>query len=71
MKQETQGVMHFLKTERMLEDSPVDLTALQASYAETVLELQKTRDLLLLQHRLNADLQVCRPPVIYSIKAIA
>lgn len=58
MKQETQAVMRFLKSERRLEDSSEDLTALQASYAETVLELQKTRDLLLLQHRLNADLQV-------------
>ncbi|XP_056594692.1 protein fantom [Triplophysa dalaica] len=57
MKQETQALMHFLKSERRLEDSSDDLTALQASYAETVLELQKTRDLLLLQHRLNADLQ--------------
>ncbi|XP_051738640.1 protein fantom [Ctenopharyngodon idella] len=57
MQQETQGVMSFLKTDGKLEDTSRDLTAVQASYAETVLELQKTRDLLLLQHRLNADLQ--------------
>ncbi|CAM4721402.1 unnamed protein product [Leuciscus chuanchicus] len=57
MQQETQGVMCFLKTDGKLEDTSRDLTAVQASYAETVLELQKTRDLLLLQHRLNADLQ--------------
>ncbi|XP_073669286.1 protein fantom-like [Paramisgurnus dabryanus] len=57
MQKDTQGVMHFLKTDRRLEDSSEDLTAIQASYAETVLELQKTRDLLLLQHRLNVDLQ--------------
>lgn len=50
--------MCFLKTDGMLEDTSRDLTAVQASYAETVLELQKTRDLLLMQHRLNADLQV-------------
>lgn len=58
MQQETQGVMCFLKTDGKFEDTSRDLTAVQASYAETVLELQKTRDLLLLQHRLNADLQV-------------
>ncbi|XP_056105817.1 protein fantom [Rhinichthys klamathensis goyatoka] len=57
MQQETQGVMCFLKTDGKLEDTSRDLNAIQASYAETVLELQKTRDLLLLQHRLNADLQ--------------
>ncbi|XP_017209433.1 protein fantom isoform X2 [Danio rerio] len=57
MQQETQGVMRFLKTDVKFEDTSRDLTAVQASYAETVLELQKTRDLLLLQHRLNADLQ--------------
>lgn len=50
--------MSFLKTDGKLEDTSMDLTAVQASYAETVLELQKTRDLLLMQHRLNADLQV-------------
>ncbi|KAA0704990.1 X-linked retinitis pigmentosa GTPase regulator-interacting protein 1 [Triplophysa tibetana] len=66
MKQETQAVMHFLKSERRFEDSSEDLTALQASYAETVLELQKTRDLLLLQHRLNADLQKEMKTVIES-----
>ncbi|KAL1248920.1 hypothetical protein QQF64_022238 [Cirrhinus molitorella] len=57
MQRETQGMMCFLKTDEKLEDTSRDLTAVQASYAETVLELQKTRDLLLLQHRLNADLQ--------------
>ncbi|KAI2649189.1 Protein fantom [Labeo rohita] len=57
MQRETQGMMCFLKTDEKLEDTSRDLTAVQASYAETALELQKTRDLLLLQHRLNADLQ--------------
>lgn len=51
-------MMCFLKTDEKIEETSRDLTAVQASYAETVLELQKTRDLLLLQHRLNADLQV-------------
>lgn len=51
-------MMCFLKTDEKIEEASKDLTAVQASYAETVLELQKTRDLLLLQHRLNADLQV-------------
>ncbi|KTF92404.1 hypothetical protein cypCar_00019604 [Cyprinus carpio] len=57
MQRETQGMMCFLKTDEKIEETSKDLTAVQASYAETVLELQKTRDLLLLQHRLNADLQ--------------
>lgn len=58
MQRETQGMMCFLKTDEKIEETSRALTAVQASYAETVLELQKTRDLLLLQHRLNADLQV-------------
>ncbi len=58
MQRETQGMMCFLKTDETIEETSRALTAVQASYAETVLELQKTRDLLLLQHRLNADLQV-------------
>ncbi|XP_043081818.1 protein fantom [Puntigrus tetrazona] len=57
MQRETQSMMCFLKTDEKIEETSRDLTAVQASYAETVLELQKTRDLLLLQHRLNADLQ--------------
>ncbi len=58
MQQETQGMMSFLKTDEKIVETSRDLTAVQASYAETVLELQKTRDLLLLQRRLNTDLQV-------------
>ncbi|XP_053343373.1 X-linked retinitis pigmentosa GTPase regulator-interacting protein 1 [Clarias gariepinus] len=38
-------------------DSSQELAALQASHAETILELQKTRELLVMQHRLNSDLQ--------------
>ncbi|XP_052451786.1 protein fantom [Carassius gibelio] len=57
IQRETQGMMCFLKTDEKIEEASKDLTAVQASCAETVLELQKTRDLLLLQHRLNADLQ--------------
>ncbi|KAB5533057.1 hypothetical protein PHYPO_G00127260 [Pangasianodon hypophthalmus] len=34
-----------------------ELSTLQVSYAETILELQKTRELLVMQHRLNSDLQ--------------
>ncbi|XP_051971079.1 protein fantom [Xyrauchen texanus] len=57
MQRDTQGVMSTFNTDGKLEDTSRDLTAVQASYAETVLELQKTRELLLLQHRLNADIQ--------------
>ncbi|KAI4899005.1 hypothetical protein NFI96_024078 [Prochilodus magdalenae] len=56
LQQESCQGLRFLGADKML-DSSQELAALQASHAETVLELQKTRDLLLMQHRLNNDLQ--------------
>lgn len=50
--------MRFLKTDGKMEDSSHELVNIQASYAETVLELQKTRNLLMVEHRITKDLQV-------------
>ncbi|XP_072514782.1 protein fantom [Salminus brasiliensis] len=57
LKQESHEGLRFLVTDEKVVDSSQDLAALQASHAETVVELQKTRDLLLMQHRLCSDLQ--------------
>ncbi|XP_046689862.1 X-linked retinitis pigmentosa GTPase regulator-interacting protein 1 isoform X5 [Silurus meridionalis] len=46
-----------LESNEKVKDPSQELAALQASHAETILELQKTRELLALQHRLNIDLQ--------------
>lgn len=56
MQQESREGLQFLLTE--VEDSPHEPVNIQALKAETVLELQKTRNLLLLEHRISKDLQV-------------
>uniref|UniRef100_A0A8C9ZYW5 Uncharacterized protein n=1 Tax=Sander lucioperca TaxID=283035 RepID=A0A8C9ZYW5_SANLU len=56
-KQESRTKLHFLWANEKVEDSPHVLANIQASHAETVLELQKTRNLLLLEHRISKDLQ--------------
>lgn len=58
MQQENRAGLPFLWTDGKVEDSPRDVVTMQASHAETVLELQKTRHLLLLEHRISKDLQV-------------
>lgn len=58
MRQESQAGLSFLCPEEKTEDSPWDLATIRASHAETVLELQKSRQLLLLEHRISRDLQV-------------
>ncbi|XP_061620244.1 protein fantom isoform X3 [Phyllopteryx taeniolatus] len=55
MQQESREGLRFLEPEGTRED--LQLTNIQASHAETVLELQKTRSLLLLEHRISKDLQ--------------
>lgn len=60
MQQESRVGLHFLWADGKVEDSPRELVNIQASHAETVLELQKTRKLLLLEHRISKDLQVHR-----------
>ncbi|TNM93539.1 hypothetical protein fugu_001715 [Takifugu bimaculatus] len=57
MQQESQAGLSFLCTEGNTEDSLWDLATIRASHAETVLELQKTRQLLLLEHHISQDLQ--------------
>lgn len=57
MQQESQAGLSFLCTDGNTEDSPWDLATIRASHAETVLELQKTRRLLLLEHHISQDLQ--------------
>uniref|UniRef100_A0A3B4D727 RPGR interacting protein 1 n=1 Tax=Pygocentrus nattereri TaxID=42514 RepID=A0A3B4D727_PYGNA len=57
LQQESREGLRFLGADEKVEDCSRELAALQVSQAETVLELQKTRDLLLMQHRLSNDLQ--------------
>lgn len=58
MQQESRAELLFLQADGKMEDSPRELVNIQASHAEAVLELQKTRNLLLLEHRISTDLQV-------------
>lgn len=58
MQRDSQAGLSFLSTDEKMQDSAWDLATIRASHAETVLELQKTRQLLLLEHRISRDLQV-------------
>ncbi|XP_057692867.1 protein fantom [Corythoichthys intestinalis] len=55
MQQENREGLRFLGPDG--ENGHPELTKIQASHAETVLELQKTRRLLLLEHHISKDLQ--------------
>ncbi|KAI3376547.1 hypothetical protein L3Q82_017002 [Scortum barcoo] len=57
MQQESREGLSFLWADGKMEDLPRELVNIQALHAETVLELQKTRNLLLLEHRISKDLQ--------------
>ncbi|XP_051800041.1 protein fantom [Acanthochromis polyacanthus] len=57
MQQESREGLHFLLADGNIEDPSRELVNIQASHAETVLELQKTRNLLILEHRITKDLQ--------------
>ncbi|KAM8899826.1 protein fantom isoform 2-T3 [Spinachia spinachia] len=57
IQQENRAALGFLWADGKLEDLPRELVNNQASHAETVLDLQKTRNLLLLEHRISKDLQ--------------
>ncbi|XP_068611969.1 LOW QUALITY PROTEIN: protein fantom [Brachionichthys hirsutus] len=57
MQQESRAALSFLSAGERVEDSPRELANVQASHAETVLELQKTRTLLVTEHRISQDLQ--------------
>ncbi|XP_014867573.1 PREDICTED: protein fantom-like isoform X1 [Poecilia mexicana] len=57
MQQESREALGFLVPDGGVDDSSRELVNIQASHAETVLELQKTRNLLLLEHKITKDLQ--------------
>ncbi|KAM9836568.1 protein fantom [Aulostomus maculatus] len=59
LQQESSEGLSFLRADgKVTADSTNhELTNIQASHAETVLELQKTRNLLLLEHHISKDLQ--------------
>uniref|UniRef100_UPI003AAC66BA protein fantom n=1 Tax=Centroberyx gerrardi TaxID=166262 RepID=UPI003AAC66BA len=57
LQQESREGLRFLGADGKVEDSSRELADIQALHAETVLELQKTRNLLLLEHRISKDLQ--------------
>ncbi|KAM4714727.1 protein fantom isoform 2-T3 [Anableps anableps] len=57
MQQESKEGLGFLADDGGLDDLSRELVNIQASHAETVLELQKTRNLLLLEHKITKDLQ--------------
>ncbi|XP_035282047.1 protein fantom [Anguilla anguilla] len=57
LQREGEDKLQFLQPDGKVEDCSRELTSLQASHAETVLELHKCRDMLLLQHRINTELQ--------------
>lgn len=58
MQQESREGLRIVLGDGKVEDLPRELVNIQALHAETVLELQKTRNLLLLEHRISKDLQV-------------
>ncbi|XP_054457821.1 protein fantom [Anoplopoma fimbria] len=57
MQQESRVGLGFLWADGKVEDLPRELVNIQASHAETILELQKTRNLLLVEHHISKDLQ--------------
>ncbi|KAK1806741.1 hypothetical protein P4O66_005233, partial [Electrophorus voltai] len=68
LRQESCEVLCFLGVDGKVEDSHRELVALQAAQAETVLELQKTRDLLQIQYHLSGDLQAELKTVLERIE---
>ncbi|KAL4640646.1 protein fantom-like [Arapaima gigas] len=57
LKREEQEKLRFLGATGTVENWSREAANLQASHAETVLELQKTREMLLLQSRIHSHLQ--------------
>ena len=49
--------LHLLSIYIFISDDSKELRELQASYAETVNELEKIRNMLIVQHRINKDYQ--------------
>ena len=50
-------ILHLLSIYIFILDDSKELRELQASYAETVNELEKIRNMLIVQHRINKDYQ--------------
>ncbi|XP_028330406.1 protein fantom isoform X3 [Gouania willdenowi] len=67
MQQESIEGLRFLSAEGRLDDPTRELVNIQASHAEIVLELKKTRNLLLMEHQITKDLQ----DELYTIKTKA
>ncbi|XP_062240321.1 protein fantom [Platichthys flesus] len=57
MQQESRESLRFLWPDGKVEDLPREMVNIQAIHAETVLELQKTRNMLLLEHQISNDLK--------------
>ncbi|KAK3541329.1 hypothetical protein QTP86_022036 [Hemibagrus guttatus] len=60
LQQESCKGLTFLVSNEKVKDPSQELAAQQVSHVETILELQKTRELLVMQQRINSDLQGCR-----------
>lgn len=58
MQQESRMGLSFLSGDVKAADPPQEMATMQASHAETVLELRKTTHLLLVEHQISQDLQV-------------
>ncbi|XP_029944146.1 protein fantom [Salarias fasciatus] len=57
IQQENRQALQFLQADGTRDGSTREQVHLQASHAETVLELQKARNLLVLEHQITKDLQ--------------
>ncbi|XP_060717635.1 protein fantom [Tachysurus vachellii] len=57
LQQESCKGLTFLVSNEKVKDQSKELAAQQVSHVETILELQKTRELLVMQQRINNDLQ--------------
>lgn len=61
-KSQRNGELSFLQQVEQ-RDLGRSLAELQAAHAETVQELEKTRSMLILQHKINRDYQVAQGPL--------
>ncbi|XP_034020941.1 protein fantom [Thalassophryne amazonica] len=68
LQQESRERLRFLSADGKVDNSSPDLENTQASLAEMVLELQKTRNLLLLEHRISEDLREELKTVTWKLK---
>ncbi|XP_058232075.1 protein fantom [Hemibagrus wyckioides] len=57
LQQESCKGLTFMVSNEKVQDPSRELAAQQVSHVETILELQKTRELLVMQQKINSDLQ--------------